>query len=149
MVSPNVGNFDSVVLATQTFNDFVIPHWPPLYPLFIRTINFLTASVLWLFGGTAPGFVEPTFNWITLKFILLIQHGLAIVAAAYAASQFRLSLIGSRCVAAVLYLNPFMLICIHSLFSPLGQGPQAFCGLTLASCPLQAGFDWRMVPTCA
>ena len=93
-MSPNVGNFDSVVLATQTFNDFVIPHWPPLYPLFIRTINFLTASVLWLFGGTAPGFVEPTFNWITLKFILLIQHGLAIVAAAWKGLSGRLLRLG-------------------------------------------------------
>jgi hypothetical protein len=117
LVSPNIGNSDSAVLATQTFNDFVIPHFPPLYPLFIRTINFLTGSVLWLFGGSTPGFVEPTFNWIALKFILLIQHGLAIVAAAYAASQFRLSLIGSRWVAAILYLNPFTLTCVHSVLT--------------------------------
>jgi hypothetical protein len=117
LVSPNLGNPDSAVMATQTLNDFVLPHWPPLYPLFIRTINFLTGSVLWLLGGSAPGFVEPTFNWIALKLILLIQHGLAIGAAAYVALQFRLSLTGRRCVAAVLYLNPFTLSSIHSLLS--------------------------------
>jgi len=113
-VSPDI-SIDSAVLTTQTLNDFVIPHWPPLYPLFVRTINYLTGSVLWLLGGTAPGFVEPTFSAIALNFVLLIQHALAIVAAAYAASQFRLRVIGSRCAAAVLYLNPFTLSCIHNL----------------------------------
>src|SRR5262245_46661304 len=61
LVSPYIGNPDSNVMATLYLNDFVIPHWPPLYPLFIRSVNFLAGSVLWLFDGTAPGFVKPTF----------------------------------------------------------------------------------------
>src|SRR5262249_44431634 len=100
-------------------------------------------SVLWLFGGTAPGFVKPTFSAISLKLILLIQHGLAIAAAAYAASQFRLSLTGSRCVAAVLYLNPFTLSCIHSILS---EAPMAiFLLLALGSAvPVLLYRDWAL-----
>jgi hypothetical protein len=142
LVSPDI-SIDSAVMATQTLNDFVIPHWPPLYPLFIRTINCLTGSVLWLLGGTAPGFVEPTFSAIALNFILLIQHGLAIVAAAYVALQFRLRLLGSRCVAAVLYLNPFTLSCIHNLRA---EAPMAiFLLLALGSAvPILLYRDWAL-----
>src|SRR6516225_2403406 len=87
LVSPNIGNPDSAVMATQTLK-VVLPHWPPLYPLFIRTINSLIGFVLRLLGDSnAPGVLKPTFSAAALKFILLIQHGLAIVAAAYAASQ--------------------------------------------------------------
>ena len=136
-MSPNIGNPDSAVMATQTLK-VVLPHWPPLYPLFLTTINSLTGFVLWLLGDTATG-----FSAAALKFILLIQHGLAIVAAAYAASQFRLSLIGSRCVAAILYLNPFTLSCIHSL---LTEAPMViFLLLALGSAvPILLYRDWAL-----
>src|SRR5262249_16089681 len=143
LVSPNIGNPDSAIMATQTLK-VVLPQWPPIYPLFIRTINSLMGFVLWLLGNTnAPGIVTPNFSAAALKFVLLIHTASAIVAAAYADLQFRLRLIGSRCVAAVLYLNPFTLTSIHSLLS---EAPLAiFLLLAVGSAvPILLYRDWAL-----
>lgn len=117
LVSPIV-NIDSVVQVSFFLNDFVIPHFPPLYPLFVRSIAVLTEALFWIFGGPRPhGFIEPNITSAALKIILLIQHCMAIAASCYLASQFRLGVAGQRIVAAVLYLNPFVLICVHSILS--------------------------------
>src|SRR5437867_1464261 len=71
---------DSIVLTTWTINDGVMPHYPPLYPLFTRSINYATMR---LFHGSGAGAVSAlayNFNDIGLYAILVLQHLLAIVA---------------------------------------------------------------------
>jgi hypothetical protein len=109
---------DSQVLAAFELNDFVMPHFGPLYPLFTRIVNFATEVVMWPFSWQAPsGLSKPHYSGASLRVLMLLQHTIAILAISYFAVTIAKSYWIRVIVAAILYFQPFMLAFTHSVLT--------------------------------
>jgi hypothetical protein len=128
IVSP-VTTVDSRVLIADYLNDFVFPHFPPLYPLFARAF------------ATAGTWREPIYSAVSIKLILVVQHLLTIMAAGYLANRLPLTLWGKRLVIGVLYLNPVTLHVTHSLLTEALVTPAMLAAIAEAI-PLLVGGQW-------
>lgn len=106
---------DSVVLTTWDVTNGVLPHYPPLYPFFTRSINFLT---MWAFyGGTgdAVGKLAYNFSDVGIYTILGIQHALGVIALVVLAMTAAESLPKRIVVLVLLLLNPTYFLSTHTL----------------------------------
>jgi hypothetical protein len=111
-------NVDSQVLAAFHLNDFVMPHFGPLYPFFTRVVNFVTEVVLWPLSWQAPsGLYDPHYSGASLRVLMLLQHTIAILAISYFAVTIAKSFWIRVIVAAVLYFLPFMMVFTHSVLT--------------------------------
>jgi hypothetical protein len=121
---------DSQVVAAFELNDFVMPHFPPLYPFFTRIVNFVTEIVLWPLSWQAPsGLYKPHYSGASLRVLMLLQHTITILAVAYFAVTIAKSYWIRVIVAALLYFQPFMLVFTHSVLTE-GLSFAFLCGAT-------------------
>jgi hypothetical protein len=118
-ISP-IASSDSRMVLAGYLNDFVIPHFPPLYPLFTR---------LFATGGT---WHEPIYSALSIKLILLAQHSLTVLAAAYLADRLPLGIWAKRLVTTLLYMNPVTLFSTHSLLTEALVTPALFAAFAEA-----------------
>jgi hypothetical protein len=109
---------DSLMLAANRLNDFVVPHWPFGYPLFIRTISVLVAIpsiALGLLPVSALSVMEPHYTAATVRTILLVQHSLMAFACASLACRVTTRWWARVLVSTIVYLNPLNLLFVHAL----------------------------------
>jgi hypothetical protein len=109
---------DSQLLAAFPIDDFVMPHYGPLYPFFTRIVNFATEVALWPLTWQAPtSLYEPLYSGASLRVLMLLQHAITILAVAYFAVTIAKSYWIRVVVAAILYFQPFMLVYTHSVLT--------------------------------
>lgn len=107
LVSPLM-SIDSAVLANQYLNDFVIPHFPPLYPLFVRVLLNVGAVFSDSAGIENLGLIEPpNVEPINSRLVMLVQHLITMGSVTF----FVDTLVRNRALATILA------ICLY--FSPL------------------------------
>jgi hypothetical protein len=139
-VSP-IMSVDSQVLASYPLTDSVTPHFPPLYPIFLRVLSAGVERLDSLLGGPAPigGIISPAvFSYGAARAALLIQHLCALFASAYLATRISPGIGWARLATAVLYLNPVMLLLVHNLYTEALVAPAIYAALAAAGALLTA-----------
>jgi hypothetical protein len=94
-----------------------VPHFPPLYPLFTRVINYVTMYGFYSRTGDLHPILQANLNTVGLYTIITLQHVLgvgALVTFAIAAAR---TLRRRLAVLAVLLLNPVFSVCFHSVMT--------------------------------
>jgi hypothetical protein len=116
-VAPHM-SVDSQVVAAFELNDFVMPHFGPLYTFFTRIVNFVTEIVLWPLRWQAPSdLYRPHYSGASLRVLMLLQHTITILAISYFAVTIATSFWTRVAVAALLYFQPFLLVFTHSVMT--------------------------------
>lgn len=81
---------DGSVLASTDMNDFVVPHFPPLYPLFLRSINAIVHNASVVMGSSASGegyrwslYRPAPYSNASIYAAIVVQHALLAAAASW------------------------------------------------------------------
>lgn len=103
---------DSVVQMLYSINEFVIPHFPPFYPVFTRTVNYVVTGLLQPGSPAAAPWGSANLSDASLYTIIALQQLLWAGAVAYFACGAAMTL--RRRLLAVL---PFYLVPAISLYN--------------------------------
>jgi hypothetical protein len=73
-IPPTWAGGDSVVLMLYGINENCIPHYPPLYPLFTRTVNFAVNKPMLSPGSTIATWGQGNVSDASLYSIIILQQ---------------------------------------------------------------------------
>ncbi len=111
-IPPTWAGPDSVVLMLYGINENSIPHYPPLYPLFTRTVNFAVSNPLITPASTIATWGQGNLSDASLYSIIILQQVLL-----SSAITFFVCSVSKRFLVRLAGVIPFLLTPSLSLFN--------------------------------
>jgi hypothetical protein len=114
---PPLYNTDSFWTTGQPWSPFVVPHFPPLYPLFTRAVNFVTMYLGYRHTGDFYHGLAYNLNDPGVYAIVAIQHALAVLAMAVIALHAAATLPRRLLAMLLMSANPVVFLCCHNVMT--------------------------------
>jgi hypothetical protein len=114
---PPLYNTDSFNIAGFEWSVFVVPHFPPLYPVFTRAVNAATMYLFYRHTGDFHSGMAMNLNDVGTYAIVIIQHLLGVLSLVALATHLARTFPRRLVVLVLLLLNPTFFLCCHNIMT--------------------------------